>query len=64
MKRLLKSPVAYWDAGWATAFQLLEKVHPPFRQQVYVIGSKVADADFQRNHAASLKRLIAENRCP
>jgi SAM-dependent methyltransferase len=64
LRRLLKSPVAYWDAGWATALQLLEKVHPPFRQQVYVIGTKVADADFSRNRAASLRQLIAENRCP
>jgi len=63
-KRLLKDPVAYWNAGWATALEFLEKVHPPFRQQVYVVGVKITDADFQQNHEESLRRLIADNRCP
>ena len=62
-RRLIKRPSDYWRAGYATIVELLERAHPPFRQQVYVSAVKITDADYDRHHKQEVERLITENRC-
>jgi SAM-dependent methyltransferase len=62
MRRLAKPPDQYFRAAWATLVATLEHAYPPFRQQVFVVATKVTDSDYERNHEEAFRRLVMENR--
>jgi SAM-dependent methyltransferase len=61
LKKFFRSPKSYCAAFYATGLDLLEKQFPHFRPQVFVVGRKINDADFEKNYSNEVKDIVMNN---
>jgi hypothetical protein len=62
VRKFVRSPWGYLTAIQATALAAVEKVVPRFRPQIYVVATKVNDAEFDKNYPKELHELVMSNR--
>jgi len=61
VKKFIRTPKGYASAIGATSLDWLEKMHPPFRPQVFVTARKIMDANFEINRPRQVEELLLQN---